>query len=554
MFQKRSAPYDQGLPQEQRLRANIADLFLTNALPAQRIQQMFNDSHAAGARNFGDLKRAADDGGKNDSRNIRRKLLKRTPWPPLYYSPVRLWDPKAQREVVQHLPFLLPHEMLYTLALHNSPQALLQQTAMSNGTKARLLEAQASLGVQGLVGLGLWGDGVPANWDRTESYEVVSMMLPGIANFRVPITSVSKKFWITRTTSDDIMETIKWSLECALTGQFPQQRHDQTPWSPSDSWRKKRQGQSLGARGVLCEVRADWSWLASTLRLPAWNAKAGNCFICKCTREEAKDVSLSASWRQRPLSHWELLQKWAETGVGVCPLWQAPGVSLKIVTLDWLHIADLGVASVFQGNLWYYILNKIAPGESRKSQCSKLFLQLQEFYRANADVTSRYDTLVPTMLKQPKSQPRLRGKGAEIRGVVAFSYALACKYLEDSDPKEHTMKQAARLLLEVYNNLSHDRFNADNMKTQGRQFMALCAALEKASAGTLYWQLKPKHHLFLHLCESGSNPVDTWTYRDEDFGGAMAALARRRGGKNSPRASAERMLRLFCGKHEVPLF
>ena len=37
-------------------------------------------------------------------------------------------------------------------------------------------------------------------------------------------------------------------------------------------------------------------------------------------------------------------------------------------------------------------------------------------------------------------------------------------------------------------------------------------------------------HLFLELCSSGTEPQKFWNYRDEDFGGSVARLARRRGG------------------------
>ena len=43
------------------------------------------------------------------------------------------------------------------------------------------------------------------------------------------------------------------------------------------------------------------------------------------------------------------------------------------------------------------------------------------------------------------------------------------------------------------------------------------------------WKVKPKLHLFLELCSDGSQPSKTWTYRDEDWGGSVARMARRRG-------------------------
>ena len=45
--------------------------------------------------------------------------------------------------------------------------------------------------------IGLWGDGVPCNWDRTESVEVISMNLPGQDGqwgpLRIPLVAISNK-------------------------------------------------------------------------------------------------------------------------------------------------------------------------------------------------------------------------------------------------------------------------------------------------------------------------------------------------------------------------
>ena len=44
------------------------------------------------------------------------------------------------------------------------------------------------------------------------------------------------------------------------------------------------------------------------------------------------------------------------------------------------------------------------------------------------------------------------------------------------------------------------------------------------------FRIKPKLHLFLHITSDNSLPRLIWTYRDEDFGGSVARMARRRGG------------------------
>ena len=65
-----------------------------------------------------------------------------------------------------------------------------------------------------LLGLGLWGDGVPCNWDRTESVETLSLNLPGqkgrFQAMRLPIFALSKKQMIEETW-EDVFELVAWS-------------------------------------------------------------------------------------------------------------------------------------------------------------------------------------------------------------------------------------------------------------------------------------------------------------------------------------------------------
>jgi len=136
-----------------------------------------------------------------------------------------------------------------------------------------------------LLGLGLWGDGIPCNWDRTESVEVVALNLPGLAGkyhgLRLPITGVSRK-QISRHTWHDLMKIISWSLQCCADGYWPSCRHDGTPWQEGDSKRASKRG-SLGVQSCLVEVWGDWKFFGETFSFPKHNTNAGICWRCLCT-------------------------------------------------------------------------------------------------------------------------------------------------------------------------------------------------------------------------------------------------------------------------------
>ena len=53
---------------------------------------------------------------KNASRDIRRKLLKRSMWPPLCEAEVRMWSNRDKTMKSRKIAFLLPRELLLTMA------------------------------------------------------------------------------------------------------------------------------------------------------------------------------------------------------------------------------------------------------------------------------------------------------------------------------------------------------------------------------------------------------------------------------------------------------
>ena len=130
--------------------------------------------------------------------------------------------------------------------------------------------------------------------------------------------------------------------------------------------------------------------------------------------------------------------------------------------------------------------------------------------------------------------PKLRAKAAEARLLVPFLKEHTLLMLGDSEMGS-TVKAAAHELENCYSCLSRETFSSQTLKDASRRFCILYAALARVAVPPA-WRLKPKAHLFQGMNETccGVCPSFTWTYRDEDFGGTMAALGRRRGGAGSP--------------------
>ena len=87
-----------------------------------------------------------------------------------------------------------------------------------------VLGAKQQLGGGDFVPVALWGDGVPCNFDRTESLGAFTLSLPGLQGplrlLRIPLACLTKKFVIEEETSDDILEVVAWSFRISSVGFF----------------------------------------------------------------------------------------------------------------------------------------------------------------------------------------------------------------------------------------------------------------------------------------------------------------------------------------------
>ncbi len=290
MLNKNKRPYDaEALPPGQRLRGNVADVFRNNLLSGSRTQEVFNDIARCGVGECKKLKGAQD---SHASRNLTRKFLKLAQWPEKYWAKCRVINKKTHVVDEQWVAFLLPHECIAKLVKYGDLEVLLKTTRLDPNTLAHLQYCEGEAGCR-LVPIGLWGDGVPVNWDRSESVDTLAMSLPGqdgeFKTLRLPIVGLSKK-QVTEETWYDIMSVVLWSLQQCALGAYPTRRHNGTPWQDSDKGRAKLQG-PMGFRGALGEVRGDWDFMAAVYRFPRHNLLVGCCWKCHATPNQVRGLS-----------------------------------------------------------------------------------------------------------------------------------------------------------------------------------------------------------------------------------------------------------------------
>ena len=255
------------------------------------------------------------------------------------------------------------------------------------------------------------------------------------------------------------------------------------------------------------------------------------------------------------MSNWDVLERMVASGQTVSPLFGAPWVRTDIFAIDWLHCADHGVTKDFLGAVFRHCLPKFA-GSTNQQRIGELFKDIQAYYKSKTpnELPGKLDNLTLSMLGPPSKPPSLRSRAGEARALVPYVLELGRKMLDPSDLHEQAILACCEHLNQCYANLSPTCFSSDSLKTNSRKFCLLLVSLEAAANDRSKWAVKPKLHMFQELCETmDSCPSLTWTYRDEDAGGGIMQVGRRRGGSNNCWATGKNMLDKFRAKNRLPI-
>ena len=268
------------------LQEDLEDLYSENLISANRCQSLLGKAHKAGVTK---LKKVAKKWLKqNAARAVTDRRLKNTKWPDKYWAEVRIWDKKTQSEVKQWICIHLIHEILDTIFQLGLKEVILSEDLLDKQARDHLQWMRDSLSLDELLGFGIHGDGVPCNYDRTESVEVISLNLPGVggdyARMRIPLIVLPHSY-VSEHTMDDLMEILAWSMRHALAGTRPSARHDGSPWLKSDLRRSQKTG-DLGWHSCLVEVRSDWDFLNKCFHFPTHSLGDGICWKCNCRRSQ----------------------------------------------------------------------------------------------------------------------------------------------------------------------------------------------------------------------------------------------------------------------------
>ncbi len=303
MFQRNERPASSSATApEVALEDDVHDLYADNVLSAAQATFLKEKARLAGVQFSSKQPRLGGNKKKkkkNAARNLKRKIRKHDKWPDPYWFDARVHDKKKDTEVTKRMCILLAHEVLETLWKYGDKDILLLTNNFDKLTKDHMAWMKEQLGVEELWGFGIHGDGVPCNYDRTESVIIISINLPGLAGrngrLRIPLVILPDGS-ISENTLDDIMEVFAWSMRHLLLGTRPEARHDSTPWEPkSDAKRSKLNG-PLPFRACMAQSRADWDWLTKCFHFPGHSTKEGMCWMCPCKRNQVLQFVFRTAW------------------------------------------------------------------------------------------------------------------------------------------------------------------------------------------------------------------------------------------------------------------
>ena len=288
MFSRASHPSSSSnAPPVQEFEDDVGDLFADNLVSGQRVAKLLSKAAKAGLKGLS--KKVQKTSGRNQARAITRHKLRRTKLPDYYWFDCRVRNRRDDSEYTTSIPMNLPLEVLEVIWDLGLESVLLCTDNLDTDGKKHLDWMKEQLGVEQIWGWGLHGDGVPCNYDRTESVVTIVLNLPGLpgknGRMRIPLV-VLPDHAVGPNTFDDIMEVIAWSMRHLVAKERPCCRHDATPWGNTDAKRKKKNNVPLPFRACLVQVRADWDWMGKCFHLPFHNVKEGCCWLCKCKRSQ----------------------------------------------------------------------------------------------------------------------------------------------------------------------------------------------------------------------------------------------------------------------------
>jgi hypothetical protein len=218
----------------------------------------------------------------------------------------------------------------------------------------------------------------------------------------------------------------------------------------------------------------------------------------------------------------------------ICPLFSIPGFSIESLSLDMMHIMDLGVTQYLVGTVFRKVVTSNfarsrALRANRRKHDNMLHLRrrMKAFYKSQPGKKSTYINKISFAQLGTDKRPRLKAKAAETRHLVPLAQQLATENHRFLGAKAPYLKAACDELANFYKLVQSSAERTMSADTIEMVQLAMTRFLT-------YWRgagghFVVKHHMSWHLvermCEHG-NPRFYWTYPDENENRIMSTVAK----------------------------
>ena len=531
--------------------------FYQGAISAGRAATVFQDAEFDGATGVVDL---AVNEGKNAHRDLVRKLMKGSKWPPLYAAKIPVLHQKTH-QVWKNLSICCCHMKSWQISCPGTstpnrrsltgqgfqlqpestfrkqclcwewippPASLLscgQMVALSNGAEANL-----SL----LLQWALW----PNWWHFLQAQNSLVRLLAANIWFLVFLPEAIQRGSFEEFFPYHQVALLRWSTR-SLWSRRKQCKQSLQFWrGPSKFWQLDsfHPGTMLVTHSCLPgEQRAKAKvWIAlrfsqkleetgNTFNLSGWSGTDNICYRCYASKETSRDCTSSAVWRSQRKTTMDHFADCITEGKQISALFSAPGLQIGLLCYRLAACLWPGSCPRFSWEFDFSLLDRF-PVASKDKRLSSVFRSMQSFYRRYS-VDNRLDTLTMGMLRKTDKK-QTKSQLPSLEHLLEKPEAL----LDKSNTFENTIFQATLPMNACYSLLSRDLWNPQELATAGQRFLLLYVSL---------WQRSWRNVL------GGSNQAPplpgamwiwwvlplNWTYRDEDMGGTVAAISRRRGGE-----------------------
>ena len=471
---------------------------------------------------------------RHDARTVQRFLNKHAVLGTPYLAQVPMWDDSIGRQTMQNLKVYPPHETLDALVGPGCEEEWGSFDESQGGFLRSLREWADRLHVT-LAGnhwlcLALWGDSAPFN-KRDSLYLLTHRVLNGRHRRRVWIAALSKRYLCAcgcygRHTFDALFDIVAWSLRALLAGTWPHFDHQGRPFAESD-WRYHKAGQPFRFRAALIAKCGDWAWHKQILGVRGWAGNL-NCWLCESAMGE-RDFSVNAPWRNTTVDMATFLAAAFGGEQFLSRIFTVPGFDIAMVIPDWMHVVCLGILQYLEGNVMFECFIQLGGRVSNPNATCVRLMQMISVVARDMGLEKPFSTLTFSMIKQERKRPRMRLKATEGRRLLPILTGMLQRFFPADNARALLREQCCQALCRCY--LELRGWSAESprrLERAARQHLLLYVQLgDLEEEGSLRWHLYPKHHLFVHVSVTDTNPALMWNYGDEDEIGQAAALARR---------------------------